>query len=146
MIKTILTLIITILKNKNYYTEAKKIWSMVDENFRISATVEEKIKSKAEEFSKALLTKFPELSQSDIDILRQSIAGEINAGKEVVVSNTDLLKQQQDTINSLQTENASLKDQLSKVQSLVAIATNTTQTPVEPTNNAGNAVQGVAQA
>ncbi|MDR3598113.1 hypothetical protein [Clostridium sp.] len=113
MIKTILTLIITILKNKNYYTEAKKIWSMVDENFRISATVEEKVKSKADEFSKALLAKFPELSQTDIDILRQSIAGEINKNKDAVINNSDLLIQ-------LQAENVSLKNQLSQVQAAVA--------------------------
>jgi phage terminase Nu1 subunit (DNA packaging protein) len=118
MIKTILTLIITILKNKNYYTEAKKIWSMVDENFRISATVEEKVKSKADEFSKALLAKFPELSQTDIDILRQSIAGEINKNKDAVINNSDLLIQ-------LQAENVSLKNQLSQVQAAVASNPNT---------------------
>lgn len=42
---------------------------MIDEIFRISITVEEKIKSKAEEFTKALLTKFPELTETDVDNL-----------------------------------------------------------------------------
>ena len=82
MIKTILMLIAkvlesklvksgveaTILKNQNYFTEAKKIWAMIDENFRISTTVEEKLVSKTEEFSKYLLAKFPELTQTDIII------------------------------------------------------------------------------
>lgn len=133
MIKTILTLIAkvlesklaksgleaTILKNQNYFVEAKKIWNMIDENFRISTTVEEKLVSKVDEFTKYLLVKFPELNQDDIDNLRQSIAGEVNADKEAVVSNSDLLKQLQDSNTQLQAENASLKSQLSQVQSVV---------------------------
>ena len=165
MIKTILTLIAkvlesklvksgleaTILKNQNYITEAKKIWDMVDENFRISKTVEEKLASKIAQFNATLLEKFPGLSQKDIDNLRQSITGEINKDKEAVVSNSDLLKQLQDEKTQLQVENASLKDQLSKVQSLVAIAANATQTTnndqavAAPTSNAANVAQVVAQ-
>lgn len=139
MIKTILALIAkvleskikksgieeTILKNKKYVEAAKGLWYMVDEDFRISKTVEDKLKSKSDEFDKRLLTKFPELSQDDVQELRQSIAGEINAGKEAVISNSELLKQLQDSNAQLQAENASLKEQLSKVQSLVTI--NTTQ-------------------
>ena len=135
MIKTILMLIAkvlesklvksgleaTILKNQNYFTEAKKIWSMIDENFRISETVEEKLLSKAKEFSKYLLVKFPELNETDITNLRQSIAGEVNTDKEAVVSNSDLLKQLQDSNNKLQVENTNLKNQLSQVQSLVTV-------------------------
>ena len=135
MIKTILMLIAkvlesklvksgleaTILKNQNYFTEAKKIWSMIDENFRISTTVEEKLLSKAEEFSKYLLVKFPELNENDITNLRQSIAGEVNNDKEAVVSNSDLLKQLQDSNNQLKAENTSLKNQLNQVQSLVTV-------------------------
>lgn len=137
MIKTILTLITkvlesrlkksgieeVILKNQNYFTEAKKIWDMVDENFRISTTVEEKVKSKSEEFSKALLVKFPELTEDDVANLRQSIAGAVNLGKEAVVSNSDLLKQLQESNSQLLAENTSLKDQLSKVQAAVAQTT-----------------------
>ena len=111
----------TILKNQNYFTEAKKIWSMMDENFRISTTVEEKLLSKAEEFSKYLLVKFPELNETDITNLRQSIAGEVNSDKEAVVSNSDLLKQLQDSNNQLKAENTSLKNQLNQVQSLVTV-------------------------
>jgi len=109
----------TILKNQNYFTEAKKIWSMIDENFRISTTVEEKLLSKAEEFSKYLLAKFPELTETDITNLRQSIAGEVNADKEAVVSNSDLLKQLQENNAQLLAENTTLKSQLSQVQTVV---------------------------
>ncbi|MDR3595080.1 hypothetical protein [Clostridium sp.] len=117
----------TILKNQNYITEAKNIWNMVNENFRISATIEEKLKSKADEFDKALLAKFPELTQDDVANLRQAIAGEVNQGKAVVLDNSTLLQQLQSTNTNLVAENASLKDQLSKVKSLFAIAENAAQ-------------------
>jgi hypothetical protein len=134
-----------ILKNQNYVTEAKQVWNMIDENFRISATVEEKLKSKIEQFNTALLKKFPELSQEDIDNLRQSIAGEINAGKEAVISNSDLIKQLQDSNTSLQNENVSLKDQLSKVQALVTVtqAIDNSQAAVVE-DNSTNAAQATA--
>ncbi|MDR3593561.1 hypothetical protein [Clostridium sp.] len=131
MIKTILTLITkvlesklvksgleaTILKNQNYITEAKNIWNMVDENFRISTTVEEKIKSKVDEFNVALLKKFPELSQEDIDNLRQSVAGSVNAGKAAVVDNSTLLQQLQASKTQLEAENAQLKNTIAQIQS-----------------------------
>lgn len=113
-----------ILKNQNYITEAKKIWNMVDENYRISKTVQEKLTSKIDQFNKSLLDKFPDLNQNDIDKLRQSIAGEINQDKEEVINNSELLKQLQEDKIKLEKENASLKDQLNKVQSLVAVNTN----------------------
>ena len=142
MIKTILTLIAKvlesklaksgveseILKNQNYFTEAKKIWRVVDENKRISTTVEEKIKSKAEEFGKYLLAKFPELDQTDINNLRQSIAGEVNSDKAAVIDNSDLLKKLQESNDQLQADNTILKDQLVKVQSVIAV--NSVVTPI----------------
>ncbi|CUU46187.1 hypothetical protein [Clostridium beijerinckii] len=114
-----------ILKNKNYITVGKAIWNIVDENFRISKTVEEKVLSKADKFDELLLAKFPELTKEDVAEIRQSIAGEINQGKAAILDNSAL-------INQLQADNAILKedlrlltDQLSKVQSLVAVTTNT---------------------
>ena len=133
MIKTVLKLIVKvlesklvksgleekILKNKNYITVAKQIWNMVDENFRISETVEEKLESKAEQFDKMLLAKFPELSQEDVEELRQSVAGEVNAGKEAVIDNSNLIKQLQEDNTNLKAELATLTEQLNKVQALV---------------------------
>lgn len=133
MIKTIFKLIVKvlesklsksgleekILKNKNYITVAKQIWNVVDENFRISETVEEKLESKAEQFDKLVLAKFPELSQEDVEELRQSVAGEVNAGKEAVLDNSNLLKQLQEDNTNLKTELATLTEQLNKVQALV---------------------------
>ncbi|WP_238858991.1 hypothetical protein [Clostridium sp. YIM B02569] len=108
-----------ILKNKNYITVGKAIWNIVDENFRISKTVEEKVLSKADEFDKLLLAKFPELSQDDVAEIRQAIAGEINQGKAAVVDNSELIKQLQDDNMNLKAELAVLTEQLSKVQALV---------------------------
>ncbi|NRT90077.1 hypothetical protein [Clostridium beijerinckii] len=133
MIKTALKLIIKvlesklvksgveeqILKNKNYITVGKAIWNIVDESFRISKTVEEKVLSKADQFDKLLLARFPELSQDDVAEIRQAIAGEINQGKAAVVDNSTLLKQLQDYNTNLKAELAALTDQLSKVQALV---------------------------
>lgn len=135
MLKTILGLIVKvlesrlkksgieeeILKNKNYFIEARKIWGIVDENKRISGTIEGKIIDKAEEFGKLILAKFPELTESDVDNLRQSIAGEVNQGKEAIISNSDLIKQLQDTNLKLQTENTGLKNTIAKMQSIVEV-------------------------
>lgn len=139
MIKTILKLLVevlgkklikagleeTLLKNQAYIIVAKQIWNVVEENFRITETVEEKILSKADVFDKMLLAKFPELTQSDVAELRQAVAGEINAGKDAILSEAATLKQLQDTNGKLEAENTSLKDQLSKVQSLVSATINT---------------------
>ncbi len=109
----------TILKNKNYITVGKAIWNVVDENFRISKTVEEKVLSKADQFDKLLLTKFPELSQDDVAEIRQAIAGEINQGKAVVIDNSELIKQLQDDNTNLKAELAALTEQFNKVQALM---------------------------
>ena len=140
-----------VLKNQNYIAEAKQIWLMVDENFRISATIEEKLKSKVDAFNAALLSKFPELTQSDVDNLRQSVAGEMNQGKAAVLDNSTILQQLQSTNTNLVAENANLNDQLSKLKSLVAIAANATQptdtnqAQVSPTSNTTIPGQVVAQ-
>ncbi|NOW84268.1 hypothetical protein B0H39_003180 [Clostridium beijerinckii] len=109
----------TILKNKNYITVGKAIWNIVDENFRISKTVEEKVLSKADQFDKLLLAKFPELSQNDVAEIRQAIAGEINQGKSAVVDNSTLIKQLQDDNTNLKAELAALTEQFNKVQALL---------------------------
>lgn len=110
-----------LLKNQKYINAAKMIWNVVEENFRITETIEEKILSKADAFDQKLLAKFPELTQNDVTELRQAVAGEINQGKDVVLNQVDGLKQLQDSNAKLSDENAILKDQLSKIQSLVTV-------------------------
>ena len=108
-----------ILENKNYIQAAKAVWNIVDENFRISKTVEEKLESKADQFDKLMISKFPELSQDDIAELRQSIAGEVNQGKAAVIDNSALLQQLQTDNTNLKQQVDILTEQLQKVQALI---------------------------
>jgi hypothetical protein len=116
-----------VLKNQNYITVAKQVWREVDETFRISTTIQEKLLSKAAEFEKRILARFPELSKSDIDSLRLAIGGEINVSKAAVLDNSTILQELQATNTSLVAENESLKNQLKQVQSLVIPTVNTDQ-------------------
>ncbi len=104
-----------ILKNENYITVAKQIWDMVDENFRISQSIEEKLSSKIDTFNQALLKEFPELKQDDVDKLRQSVSGSVNAGKQAVLDNSTILKQLQEKNDKLIAENTDLKNKLANI-------------------------------
>jgi chromosome segregation ATPase len=106
-----------ILKNQNYLFVAKKIWDVVEENFRITEKVEEKLESKADQFDKLLLAKFPELSQEDVAELRQSIAGDVNKGKQAVLDSSELLKKLQDENVDLKSEVDSMKQNVSDLSS-----------------------------
>lgn len=110
-----------ILKNQNYITVGKQIWREIDETFRISTTVEDKLKSKADAFEEKILTKFPELSKEDIDSLRQSIGGEINKDKQAVLDNSTILKQLQDENANLKAQNAELQNKLTQIQNTIAV-------------------------
>ncbi|WP_297422072.1 hypothetical protein [Clostridium sp.] len=111
-----------ILKNENYITVAKRIWNEVDETFRISQSINEKLSSKAELFETKLLAKFPELSKDDVDSLRMSIGGEVNQGKQAVLDNSTILKQLQDENNSLKTKNTELENKIASIQNTVAVS------------------------
>lgn len=117
-----------ILKHKNYIDVAKSIWNIVDENYRITEKAEEKLESKAAQFDSIILTKFPELNAKDAAELRQSIAGEVNAGKDAVIDNSELLKQ-------LQKENTELKNQVTllsgQLDQLTKLVKQTEQTEAE---------------
>ena len=63
---------------------AKNIFAMVDEEYRISSNLSKEFNSKSEMFDKLLKDKIPYLTDNEINMLRQSVAGVINAGKEVV--------------------------------------------------------------
>jgi phage terminase Nu1 subunit (DNA packaging protein) len=110
-----------ILKNESYIKVAKQIWYMIDENFRISTIVEEKLKSKVDLFNEAILKKFPELSQEDVDNLRQAIAGEINQGKEEVINNSEIIKQLTEENSNLKAQNENLLSELNNVKSALPV-------------------------
>lgn len=104
---------------------AKEVWNIIEEKFRITENTEILLSSKSDEFNKLLLQKIPGLSQQNIDDLRQAIAGEINAGKEAILSQADVLKQLQESNTSLQSENESLKKQLNQVQAAFSVTVST---------------------
>ncbi|WP_415330899.1 hypothetical protein [Clostridium perfringens] len=135
MLKTILKLIIKVLesklqksgleekiiRNKQYIDVAKQVWNIVEENFRITESVEKKLSSKADEFNKIMLDKFPELTISDISELRQSIAGEVNKGKEAVLENSEILKKLQEENQELKSKNIDLESKLAAISNYVPV-------------------------
>lgn len=135
MLKTILKLVIKVLesklqksgleekiiKNKQYIDVAKQVWNIVEENFRITESVEKKLSSKADEFNKIMLDKFPELTISDISELRQSIAGEVNKGKEAVLENSEILKKLQSENDILKSKIVTLESNLTAISNYVPV-------------------------
>lgn len=135
MLKTILKLVIKVLesklqksgleekiiKNKQYIDVAKQVWNIVEENFRITESVEKKLSSKADEFNKIMLDKFPELTISDISELRQSIAGEVNKGKDAVLENSEILKKLQEENEQLKSKNIDLESKLAAISNYVPV-------------------------
>lgn len=115
-----------ILKNQNYMAVGKQIWREIDETYRISQSIDEKIQSKADMFEVKVLARFPELSKEDIDCLRLAIGGEVNQGKAAVLDNSTIIKELQENIAKITAENASLKDVISKIQTAT---TNNITTP-----------------
>ena len=75
--------------NKRLAT-ARDIWGVVDEHFRIYDSVAYEIDDKINLFNKMLLERIPSLEQSDIDYLRQTIAGQINQGKDELYPREEL--------------------------------------------------------
>lgn len=110
-----------IIKNKQYIDVAKQVWNIVEENFRITESVEKKLSSKADEFNKIMLDKFPELTITDISELRQSIAGEVNKGKEAVLENSEILKKLQEENEQLKSKNIDLESKLAAISNYVPV-------------------------
>jgi len=68
---------------------AKEVWNIIEEKFRITENAEQILSSKADEFDKLLLQRIPELSEKNLDDLRQAIAGEYNKGKINLAQGTE---------------------------------------------------------
>jgi hypothetical protein len=83
---------------------AKQIWNIVEEKYRITDNIKDLAKSKADYFDKLLLEKIPYLTEEQVKMLRQTIAGEVNKGKTLL--HEDSLKQQ---ATQLVEENEKLK-------------------------------------
>lgn len=98
---------------------AKEVWGIIEEKYRITENANQVLGSKSNEFDKLLLKRIPGLSQENLNDLRQAIAGQVNVGKQAILTKEDAIKQLQHTNTLLQSENKSLKEQLNKVQTLV---------------------------
>ncbi|WP_075810708.1 cobalt ABC transporter permease [Clostridium perfringens] len=99
---------------------AKQIWNIVEEKYRITDNIKYLAKSKADYFDKLLLEKIPYLTEEQVKMLRQAIAGEVNKGK--VMLHEDSLKQQADKLieenEKLKLLNAETENKLAAVKSL----------------------------
>ena len=100
---------------------AKQIWNIVEEKYRITDNVKDLAKSKADYFDKLLLEKIPYLTEEQVKMLRQAIAGEYNKGKAML--HEDSLKQQATELieenNKLKTEKADLNNKLAAISNYV---------------------------
>ena len=79
---------INLEKHREVIEIGKEIWNIVEEKFRITENLEEFVGSKANEFDKLLSEKFPLLTMEQLEEIRQTIAGEINKGKDVLFKNS----------------------------------------------------------
>lgn len=68
-------------KYEDQFDKAYDIWKLVDENYRIASAITEIYESKADYFNSLLLDQFPSLTQSEIDYIRQVVAGNVNGDK-----------------------------------------------------------------
>lgn len=64
---------------------ARQAWNMVDEYFRITPTVQKTVEAKQQEFAKELKKLIPAVTDPEIELLRQAVAGEVNKGREALL-------------------------------------------------------------
>lgn len=70
----------------NHWMElAKTVWNAVDEEFRITPTLEKTIVNKQALFAEKIQQAIPEITNDEIEQLRQAVAGEINKGKAAIM-------------------------------------------------------------
>lgn len=105
--------------------KAKSIWAIVDEEFRITPTLEKSIENKQAMFDKLLKAKIPSLTDDEISDIRQAIAGEVNKGKSIVTSDAIATQKELETTKSqnaqLTTENNELKQKLLTIQNAATV-------------------------
>ena len=65
---------------------ARSIWGAVDEEFRITPTLEKTIANKQALFAEKIKRAIPGITDDEIEQLRQAVAGEINKGREALTA------------------------------------------------------------
>ena len=63
---------------------ARQTFAAVDEEFRITPTLESTISAKQKLFDEALKKAIPEITDAQIEQLRQAVAGEVNKGRAAI--------------------------------------------------------------
>lgn len=121
--------------------KAKDIWGLVDEEFRITPTLEKTIEAKQGMFDNLLKAKIPSLTDDEINTLRQTIAGEINKGKAVITA--DAVAQQNELI-AVKAQNVQLTAEKENLSNRVTELTNQNTQLTTQINNVQAAVTPVA--
>jgi len=65
---------------------AKSAWNIVDEYFRINSTIEKTIDSAQAKFAEEIKKLVPSITDEEIAFLRQTVAGEVNKGRDVIIT------------------------------------------------------------
>lgn len=68
---------------------ARQTFAAVDEEFRITPTLESTISAKQKLFDEALKQAIPEITDAQIEQLRQAVAGEVNKGRTAICGQVD---------------------------------------------------------
>lgn len=105
--------------------KAKDIWGLVDEEFRITPSLEKSVEAKQQMFDKLIKKAVPSLTDDEIANLRQTIAGEVNKGKAVVTADAVAKQKEMDSVKAqnvqITTENIQLKQKLTTIQNTAAV-------------------------
>jgi len=79
---------IKINEHQEEINTAREVWNIVEEKFRITENATELLTSKADEFDKVLMQRIPGLSKENLEFLRQTIAGEVNKGRDILTKDS----------------------------------------------------------
>ncbi|MCY1713724.1 hypothetical protein [Caproiciproducens galactitolivorans] len=71
-------------KYDQYMKYAWSAWNMTDENFRITPALEKTFAAKQAEFEVQIKKLIPGITDEEIEMLRQAVAGEVNKGREAI--------------------------------------------------------------
>lgn len=107
-------------KHEEEIKTAQQVWNIVEEKYRITDNIKSLVKRKEDDFDKLLLEKIPYLTEEEVKMLRQSIAGEVNKGKKLLFEE-DLKKQAHELVEentNLKNENLLLNNKLNTVKTL----------------------------
>ena len=64
---------------------ALDVWNVIEEHFRINNVIGDTVQSKIKMFETLIKQKIPSITDNDIDLFRQAIAGEINKDKPIII-------------------------------------------------------------